>query len=79
MSVIICIQLCCPHIQYCRCRPMIFTMWEPYVYYEGVELINTIHMHPAILIIRPRITTYHGKNTNNIKLMLLTFNLNEYN
>ncbi|XP_071939084.1 uncharacterized protein [Coffea arabica] len=35
-------------------------MWEPYIYYEGVELVNAIHTHPPILILRPRVTTYHG-------------------
>ncbi|CDP10912.1 unnamed protein product [Coffea canephora] len=35
-------------------------MWEPYIYYEGVELVNRIHTHPPILILRPRISTYHG-------------------
>ena len=71
-------QLYHPHIEIYRCRPLIFIMQEPYIYYEGVELINAIHTHPSILILQPRITTNHGKNIVKVKLMLFTFNLNKH-
>ncbi|XP_027102581.2 replication protein A 70 kDa DNA-binding subunit B-like isoform X3 [Coffea arabica] len=43
-----------------ECRPMIFTMWEPFVYIEGIQLMNMIHTNPVILIIRPKITAFHA-------------------
>nr|XP_027103185.1 replication protein A 70 kDa DNA-binding subunit B-like [Coffea arabica] len=43
-----------------ECRPMVFTMWEPYIYIEGVQLMNIIHTCPIVLLVRPKITTYYG-------------------
>lgn len=39
---------------------MVFTIWEPYIYYEGLEIINAIHIYPIILVLRPKVTSCNG-------------------
>ncbi|XP_027173987.1 replication protein A 70 kDa DNA-binding subunit B-like [Coffea eugenioides] len=54
-------------------RPLILTLWEPFVDNEGAQLLQIAHTYPIVVILRPIVTTFYGislrtKGSTNILL-----------